>query len=312
MQTWQPTSRLSITRTPNHINKFSLEFVSYSHTNYLSFNRYAYPSPAQPKHRIELHRSLNLILVCITLTAALLGSALFNSSLFLQGNHLTPDIHVISGPTSLSNAKSMLSPPGPHYMPNTKCHPSRPIPNSDSEPVLPPSSPHADLFPSARYSEANSLKELPITDPFNVFFTTIAVHSTKDNTYLPFNANMGFIRPMTNDDILSFQEAADTRSKQLADMWETFFSYQNQYLHSIHNSTEQKQSNSSAYACSHTPRLSPDQDLRNSGLDSRILSPYSEYHENEMVTALELPPVSSPNFDRTQPNFMNKSLMHWA
>ena len=32
----------------------------------------------------------------------------FNSSLFLQGN---PDVHVISGPTSLRNTKSMLSPP---------------------------------------------------------------------------------------------------------------------------------------------------------------------------------------------------------
>ena len=59
------------------------------------------PTPAQPKHRIELHRGFNLITICITFTTALLGSALFNSSLFLQGNFLTQDIHVISGPTSL-------------------------------------------------------------------------------------------------------------------------------------------------------------------------------------------------------------------
>ena len=32
------------------------------------------PTPAQPKHRIELHRAFNLITVCITLTTALLGS----------------------------------------------------------------------------------------------------------------------------------------------------------------------------------------------------------------------------------------------
>ena len=114
---------------------------------------------------------------------------------------------------------------------------------------------------------------------------------------------MGFNRPMTNDDILSFQEAADTTSKQLADMLETFISCQNQYLDSIHNSTEQKQPNSSAYACSHTPKLSPDQELRNAGLDSRIVSPYSEYHENETVTTLELPPVSSPNFDPNSTEF---------
>ena len=107
---------------------------------------------------------------------------------------------------------------------------------------------------------------------------------------------MGFIQPMTNNDILSFQEAADM-SKQLADMWETFLSCQNQYLDFIHNSTEQQQSNSSVYACSHTSKLSPDQEFRNAGLDSKILSPYSEYHENETVTALELPSVSSPNFD---------------
>ena len=96
---------------------------------------------------------------------ALLGSALFNSSLFFQGNHLTPDIHVISGPASSSNAKSMLSPPPPYYMPNTKCHPSRPTPNSDSEPVLPPSSPHAHLFPSAQYSKPIHSKNYQLLTP---------------------------------------------------------------------------------------------------------------------------------------------------
>ena len=158
------------------------------------------PNPAQPKHRIELHMGLNLITVCITLTAALFGSPLFNSPLFLQGNNLTPDIHVISGPTSLSNARSILSPPSLYSMPNTKCHPSRPKADSDSEPVSPPSSPQAHLFPSAQYFKANSVKELPITDPSKDFFTAIAVHSTKNNTYLSFNANVRFIRPMTNDD----------------------------------------------------------------------------------------------------------------
>ena len=117
---------------------------------------------------------------------------------------------------------------------------------------------------------------------------------------------------MTGDDILSFQEAADTTSKQLADMWETFLSCQNQYLDFIHNSTEQKQSNSSAYACSHTPRLSPDQELRKAGLDSRILSPYSEYHENETATALELPPVSSLNFDPNSTEFHEQILLRYV
>ena len=114
---------------------------------------------------------------------------------------------------------------------------------------------------------------------------------------------MGFIRPMTNDDILTFQEAADTMSEQPADIRETFISCENQYLYSIQNSTEQKQSNSSAYACSHTTKLFTDQELRNAGLDSRILSPYSEYHENETVTALELPPVSNPNCDPDSTQF---------
>ena len=86
-------------------------------------------------------------------------------------------------------------------------------------------------------------------------------------------------------------------------MWETFLSCQTQYLDSIHNSTEQKQSNSSAHACSHIPRLSPDQELRDAGLNFRILLPYSEYHENETVTVLELPPVSSPNFDPNSTEF---------
>ena len=95
----------------------------------------------------------------------------------------------------------------------------------------------------------------------------------------------------------------NTTSKQLADMWETFISCQNQYLDSTHNSTKQKHSNSSVYACSHTTKFSPDQELRSAGLDSRILSSYSEYHENETVTALELPPISSLNFDPNSTQF---------
>ena len=65
------------------------------------------PTPTQLYHKIPLHKSLNFVTVCLLLTTTLVGSNLFHSSLYLEGNQPTEDLHVLSGPTSLSSISKL-------------------------------------------------------------------------------------------------------------------------------------------------------------------------------------------------------------
>ena len=79
-------------------------------------------TPYQPHRRIQLHKGLNLVTTCVTLTADLTGSSLFGSNLFLK--EIIP--HHISGPSFLLEIQSTSPPPVICHL-NTKSHPSRPI-----------------------------------------------------------------------------------------------------------------------------------------------------------------------------------------
>ena len=62
------------------------------------------PTPTQLYRRIPLH----FVTVCLLLTTRLVGSNLFHSFHFYsQGNQLAEDLHVLSGPTSLSSIPSV-------------------------------------------------------------------------------------------------------------------------------------------------------------------------------------------------------------
>ena len=78
------------------------------------------------------------------------------------------------------------------------------------------------LLPSDQYNNADTIEELPITEPSKLYFTTVVIHSNKDNISLPFNANLGFVRPMTAEDHSDFHQAAEDTSKQLSSVWSTF------------------------------------------------------------------------------------------
>ena len=177
------------------------------------------PSPDQPHRRIQLRKQLNLVTICVTLTAALLGSSLFSSSLFLQGNNPSLHIQVLSGPTSLLEIQSTSRPPVVIRHLNIKCHPSRPIDSSQLDTPQPPSNPQAFLYSNDQYNNANSIEELPLTNLSKTFFTTVAIHSDKENLTPPFNANLGSIRPITDEDTKTCHEAAQTTSAQLSDAW---------------------------------------------------------------------------------------------
>ena len=175
------------------------------------------PMPTQLYCRIPLHKGLNFVTVCLLLTTALVDSNLFHSSLYLQGNQLTEDLQVLSGPTSLSSIPSTISMSNDKLSlgRNTKCHPSEPLFAEETDISSPLSLPHAFLLPSNQYYDADTIEELPITEPSKTYFTTVVIHSSKDNISLPFNANLGFVRPMTAEDHSDFHQVAEDTSKQL-------------------------------------------------------------------------------------------------
>ena len=61
-----------------------------------------FPSPNQPRTRIQINRGLNIITICLFLTSSLIGSTYFADSFWLVGQKLNPDMEVISGPANLS------------------------------------------------------------------------------------------------------------------------------------------------------------------------------------------------------------------
>ena len=99
----------------------------------------AMPTPSHHGSHIRLHCGFNLVTLCLVMTASLVGSSLFSSPQWLEGNKISPGIQVVSGPvdmTSISSVPSFDDPlfthPRGHNFP--KCRPSRMLP--DYEPPL--------------------------------------------------------------------------------------------------------------------------------------------------------------------------------
>ena len=53
------------------------------------------PTPSQPSELIRLHRGYNLVTLCLVMTASLVGSSMFSSPLWLEGNEVCPGVCVV-------------------------------------------------------------------------------------------------------------------------------------------------------------------------------------------------------------------------
>ena len=179
----------------------------------------AMPSPSHPSTHIRLHRGFNLVTLCLVMTASLVGSSLFSSPQWLEGQEISPGIQVISGPFDLHALSSVPSLDDPlffktegHHYP--KCGPSRMVPPFEPPPV------QAGVLNSP-------IQPLDIGNAFandvpafsTKFYTTVVVKSTKDHTVLPHNANLGSIQPFNSNHEQVFSEAADHTAHTLADTW---------------------------------------------------------------------------------------------
>ena len=127
------------------------------------------PTPSQPSEPIRLHRGFNLVTLCLVMTASLVGSSMFSSPFWLEGNEVCPEVQVVSGPispTCISSQPVIPEPPQALNQNYPKCRPSRMLPE-----LKEPPHPNGVLI-SQTPSELSAL-ELP--DFSTVFSTTVLV-----------------------------------------------------------------------------------------------------------------------------------------
>ena len=64
------------------------------------------PLSNAPKQRVQLHRGFNIVTLRLVLTASLLGTSVLTSPLWLDGQEISPGVHVVSGIISLTKAQT--------------------------------------------------------------------------------------------------------------------------------------------------------------------------------------------------------------
>ena len=177
----------------------------------------AMPSPSNPSSHIRLHRGFNLVTLCLVMTASFVGSTLFSSPQWLEGNEISPGIPVSSGPLDINAISSVPSLNGPLFFP----HDGHNYPKYRLGRMCPPFEP-----PPVQAGILNSpIQPLDIGNAFAAdvlhvstkFYTTVVVKSIKDHTVLPHNANLMSIQLFTSNHEQVFSDAADHTAHTLAE-----------------------------------------------------------------------------------------------
>ena len=239
------------------------------------------PTPSQLSEPIRLHRGFNLVTLCLVMTASLVGSFMFSSPLWLEGNEVCPGVRVVSGHITQScfSSQTMIpEPPSAMHRNYPRCRSSHML--SDPEPPLQPNGLLVSQMPSSLFDS-----ELP--DFSTIFTTTVLVRTTKNHAILPQNVNVGIIRLQTSEDEATFSDAAETTASQLADTWH-------------------------AYACSTqpTPVCAPSQ-AQPTGTSLRswkICDQLAEMHQSGLNSSVLSPFLPEPDIDH--PNLFPHLVMH--
>ena len=253
------------------------------------------PSPSHPSTHIRLHHGFNLVTLCLVMTASLVGSSLFSSPQWLEGQEISPGIQVISGHFDLHALSSVPSLDDPlffktegHHYP--KCRPSRMVPPFEPPPV------QAGVLNSP-------IQPLDIGNAFandvpafsTKFYMTVVVKSTKDHTVLPHNANLGSIQPFNSNHAQVFSEAADHTAHTLADTW---FEYA-KHTGTTQNPSSVARSQAQPSGTSCFPQSwslqAQTSEMTKAGLDSSYLSPFLP--EPDLDPPHVHPPVEDVSLD---------------
>ena len=246
------------------------------------------PLPDAPKQQVQLHHVFNTVTLCLVSTASLLGTSVLTSLLWLDGQEISPGVHVVSGPVSLTKAQthvSIVSPQltgvssftSPFNYPS--CRQSQPMP--EPEPV------HTGVLSDEHVDTISQLSDVP--DFTTTYKVNVLVRSTRNTASYLMYATLGKIRAQTSaDSEVSEQPATHTASK-LADMWYHFAQLipvdANDHVYNDIDFFHRK----SAYAFAALKSWKPQQqqeEMKKAGLHSSLLSPFLDDHDADHPHAL--------------------------
>ena len=129
-----------------------------------------------------------------------------------------------------------------------------------------------DLPETTDSSPSEQVPDMHIT-----YCTTLTGESKLKKTSMPENVILGNVREITKDDDAILEEAADTTAKQLADGWLTWANTQQPPTTSQPpKNTEQKHCDLASCAPKQWQLSVQTKEMKASGLDSSILSPFCD------------------------------------
>ena len=202
----------------------------------------------------KLKRGLNFVSVCLTLGASLVS--LSPSELWVDGQEIKPCVKVLSGPFYMT-AEGQL-------VPSNSCH--------------------ASVCSILATSPESSFVQ-HISDPKPMYTTTLAIEWKCKQTDLPQNIILGHLWPMQEEDTEVFEDAAENTASVLTESWMSWSSGQQ-----VLSPSSNLQPSFDFISSTQTWKVSEQQqELAATGLDSSVLSPFTESinefneHDSEFV-----------------------------
>ena len=167
------------------------------------------------------------------MTASLVGSTMFSSPHWLEGNEISPGVHVVSGPVDLNSISSVSSLDDPLF----HHHEGHNYPKFRLSRMLleyePPLVQSGVLISPTQPLGTGPASMLVMPPEFSqTFYTTVLVKSTRDHVVLPHNANLGSIQPISAAHNEDFSETAAHTAHPLADTWLEYAKLTNATQHS--------------------------------------------------------------------------------
>ena len=264
------------------------------------------PLPNSPKEQVQLHRGFNIVTLCLALAASLVGTSALTSPLWLDGQKISPGVHVVSALLSLTEAQTHMSSvslqlndfrsfTGPFNYP--KCHPNQPLP--EPEPV------HTGVLSAEHVDTISQLSDIP--DFITTYQVNVLVRSTRNTASFLMHATLSNTRAQTSADSEVFEEATAHTASNLADMCYNFAQQipvnANDHVCNDTNFYTRKSAYASAALKSWQPRQQQEE-MKKAGLHSSLLSQFLDDHDADHALP-SMDPVYSEEYYETLVNALD-------
>ena len=137
----------------------------------------------------------------------------------------------------------------------------------------------------------------------------MAVKCNRPKTSIPFNAELGIIRPISNEDDNEFIDATNNTSKRLADSWLSWFEMKEKFSKSNLENTPSHFGNSPLQSWQISAH---NMEMKEAGLSSDIIKLFETFAKDNEKVDLMLPPTTTPFWTQNRKKFTVNLLNLWV